>query len=118
MYQFSFNLNIRNNSILRGQNAMPLKEPNSCADSGFVNDRRNYSQSFVNPKKCWSCQGQGRNSSDVSQKRRIQATGSSLNPSGGLFSFTSNDNKNTRIEALNRCRNQGHCVPPKVRAKQ
>ena len=123
VHAFSFNLNLNNNGMLRGQKVMPLKDLNSDADSSFSADRRVYEniQAVANTqtvqqsfKKKWI--GGCRDASDVSYRRRIEATGSSLNPSGGDFSFTTTSDKNTRIEALNRCRNQGKCATPKIRA--
>jgi hypothetical protein len=123
VHAFNFNLNINNNGLLRGVKSMPLKDLNSDADGSFSADRRAYEnlqavdstqtseQAF---KKKWI--GGCRDASDVSYRRRISAAGSSLNPSGGDFAFTSNSEKNTRIEALNRCRNQGKCATPKIRA--
>ena len=127
MYVFSFNLNSRtnlNNGMLNGVKSMPAKDLTSESDGAFAADRKAYANILAtntaspNPhqisQKKWI--GGSRDASDVSYRRRVSATGSSLNPSGGAFSFTSKTEKNTRIEALNRCRNQGNCVPPKVRA--
>lgn len=100
---------------------MPAKDLSSDADSSFSADRRAYENMFavnatgsnpISPKK-WI--GGSRDASEVSYRRRISAAGSSMNPTGGSFSFTSKTEKNTVIDALNRCRNQGKCVPPKVR---
>jgi hypothetical protein len=59
-----------------------------------------------------------RDASDISYRRRVLAAGASLNPSGDAISFMSKTEKNTLIEALNRCRNKGNCVPPNVRASK
>ena len=99
---------------------MPAKDLSSDADSTFASDRKAYANIFATDapsqisQKKWI--GGSRDSSDVSYRRRVAAAGSSLNPSGGAFSFTSKTEKNTVIEALNRCRNQGKCATPKVRA--
>lgn len=123
MYVFSFNLNISNNGALKGVKAMPLKDLNSDADGSFSADRRAYENiQAVNAvktvpqifKKKWI--GGSRDASDVSYRRRVEAAGSAMNPTGGEFAFTSNSERNTRIEALNRCRNQGKCATPKIRA--
>lgn len=124
MFMFNFGLNNLNNGRLRGVKAMPAKDLNSDADSSFAADRRAYenimSVDLASPahskilQKKWI--GGSRDASDVSYRRRVAASGSSMNPSGGSFSFTSKTEKNTVIEALNRCRNQGKCAPPKVRA--
>ena len=116
-YVFSFNLNNINNGKLRGIHAMPSKDLTSDSDGSFASDRKVYANTFntTNPtEKKWI--GGNRDASDISYKRRIAAAGSSMNPAGGEFAFTSKTEKNTRINALNRCRNQGNCVPPKVRA--
>jgi hypothetical protein len=124
VFTFQFGLNNLNNGRLNGVKAMPAKDLNSDSNSSFASDRKAYANlldvntSKPNPKqilqKKWI--GGSRDASDVSYRRRVAAAGSSLNPSGGAFSFTSKTEKNTRIDALNRCRNQGKCVPPKVRA--
>jgi len=121
MFTFSFGLNNLNNGRLTGIKAMPLKDLTSDADGSFSADRKAHTNIFAtpptaiqNPQKKWI--GGCRDSSDVSYRRRVAAAGTSINPSGGEFSFTSKTEKNTVIEALNRCRNQGKCAPPKVRA--
>ncbi len=121
-FGFSFNLNHFNNARLNGVNAMPAKDLTSGSDNSFASDRKAYSNfmaikqthpdQYINKK--WI--GGNRDASDVSYRRRIAATGSSLNPSKGSFAFTSNTEQNTRKEALNRCRNQGNCIPKKVQA--
>lgn len=123
-YVFSFGLNNLNNGTLRGIKSMPTKDLSSDADSSFAADRKAYAnildtdnthpQQYNQKKWIGGC----RDASDVAYRRRVAAAGSSLNPNGGAFSFTSKTEKNTRIDALNRCRNQGNCVPPKVRASQ
>ena len=124
VYVFSFGLNNLNNGRLTGVKAMPAKDLTSDADSSFASDRRAYENilavdtatplpSQISQKK-WI--GGCRDASDVSYRRRIAAAGASMNPSAGAFSFTSKTEKNTRIDALTRCRSQGNCVPPKVRA--
>ncbi len=121
VHAFSYQLNNTNNGLLSGAKAMPLKDLNSDSTGSFSADRRAYanilsasnshnSEQYVQKK--WI--GGSRDASDVAARRRIAAAGSGLNAAGGAFSFTSKTEKNTRIEALNRCRNQGKCVPPKV----
>ena len=108
--------------ILNTMNKMPLKDLTSDSAGSFASDRRLYSNLVSiqqpsieqNVQKKWI--GGNRDASNISYRRRIAAVGSSLNPTGGNFSFTSSTEKNTRIEALNRCRNSGNCVPLKVRA--
>jgi len=126
MFAFRYNLNHLNNGRLNGVNAMPAKDLTSESDGSFAADRKAYSNivaiNIANPapskvlQKKWI--GGCRDASEVSYRRRIAATGTSLNPDGGAVAFTSKTEKNTRIEALNRCRNQGNCVPPKVRASK
>ena len=124
VYVFNFGLNNLNNGKLSGVKAMPAKDLTSDADSSFASDRKAYANilatntatplpSQISQKK-WI--GGCRDASDVAYRRRIAAAGSSMNPEGNAFSFTSKTEKNTRIEALTRCRSQGNCVPPKVRA--
>lgn len=126
MYVFSFGLNNINNGILTGVKAMPAKDLSSDANSSFASDRRAYANLIATDaakptldqvaQKKWI--GGTRGGSDVAFRRRVEATGSSMNPTGGAYSFTPKTEKNTIIEALNRCRNQGYCVPPKVRASK
>ena len=99
---------------------MPPKDLTSNSGSSFSADRKAYENIMAIAKlranthiqKKWI--GGTRDASDVAARRRVVAAGSSLNPTGGDFSFTSKQEKNTRIDALNRCRNKGNCVPPKV----
>ena len=124
MFVFNFGLNNLNNGRLTGVKAMPAKDLSSDADSSFASDRKVYANILATDtatpgphqisQKKWI--GGSRDASDVSYRRRVSAAGSSMNPSGGAFSFTSKTEKNTVIDALNRCRNQGKCAPPKVRA--
>ena len=103
-----------------GVNAMPLKELNSDSNGSFAADRRAFTNVVVadnttpaqRVQKKWI--GGSRDASDVAARRRISAAGSSMNPDGNEFSFTSNTDKNAVMNALNRCRNQGKCVTPKV----
>lgn len=125
VYVFSFGLNNLNNGKLRGVKAMPAKDLTSDSNGTFASDRKAYENILATdiqeqPKqmvqKKWI--GGCRDASDVSYRRRVLAAGASLNPNGNEMSFMSKTDKNTRIEALNRCRNKGNCVPPKVRASK
>lgn len=126
MFVFNFGLNNLNNGKLTGVKAMPAKDLSSDADSSFASDRRAYANLIATDaatpspnqvaQKKWI--GRSQDASIVALRRRIEAAGSSMNPSGEALSFTSKTEKNTVIEALNRCRNQGYCVPPKVRASK
>ena len=119
---FSFGLNNLNNGKLRGVKVMPAKDLTSDSDSMFASDRKAYENMYIReqPKQLLQKKWIGRcsDASDVSYRRRVLAAGASLNPNGDEMSFMSKTDKNTRIEALNRCRNQGYCVPPKVRARK
>ena len=121
VHAFDYGLNNTNNGVLSGIKAMPLKDLNSDSDSSFAADRKAYanmvaasaqSTNAITSQKKWI--GGSRDASSVASRRRIAAAGATMNPDGGSFSFTSKTEKNTRIEALNRCRNQGKCAPPKV----
>ena len=121
VFNFKLNLNHLNNAKLRGVKAMPAKDLTSDSDGAFASDRKaneNILDMNKNPaqyaQKKWI--GGNRDASDISYRRRIAAAGTSMNPTGGEIAFTSKTEHNTRISALNRCRNQGNCVPPKVRA--
>lgn len=126
-YVFSFGLNRNNvnNGVLRGVKPMPLKDLNSDGAGSFSADRQAYANMMSASANMTPAQsdtkkwvGGNRDASDVSARRRIIAAGAAMNPAGGEFAFTSKTEKNTRIDALNRCRNQGNCVPPKVRASR
>jgi hypothetical protein len=120
VFVFSLALNNLNNGKLRGVKAVPAKDLTSNSDSMFASDRKVYATDIrEQPKqmvqKKW-IGGGCCDASDVSYRRRVLAAGASLNPNGNEISFMSKTEKNTLNDALNRCRNKGYCVPPKVRA--
>ena len=120
VYTFGFNLNNLNNAVLTGVKAMPMKDLNSDSNSSFASDRRAFTNMIADDnvtqeqrvQKKWI--GGNRDASDVAARRRVSAVGSSMNPDGNAFAFTSKIEKNTINNALNRVRNQGNCVPTKI----
>lgn len=127
MLHFTFNNDGRapqnnlNNARLQGVRAMPLKDGFSDGTSSFSNDRRIYSETLNTHnntvqqqlRKKW--QGGTRDASEVAKQRRVRSIGESLNPTGGEMSFSSNVERNTRIDALTRCRAGGASTCKKVR---
>jgi len=127
MLTFTFNNDGRvapnnlNNSQLQGVRAMPLKDGSSDGAASFSNDRRAYAETLntynntveQQLRKKW--QGGSRDASDVATKRRVHSVGASLNPTGGEMSFSSNTERNSRIDALTRCRAGGAAACQKVR---
>jgi hypothetical protein len=61
-------------------------------------------------EKSWSF---NRDASQVISRRKTASMGTSLNKSGGLFSFTSPNDKNVVDRALQRVRSGGATVPKK-----
>jgi len=117
-YPVLFSYNDLNNGMLRGIKAMPAKDLTSDGTAAFSTDRHAYAETYTPPQKanltkkwCGGC----RDASETIYRRRIASVGTSLNPGGQAFSFQSKTEKNTRIDALTRCRAGGACVPPKVR---
>lgn len=107
-----------NNGQLSGLRAMPLKSGVSDSAASFSSDRRAYAETLhyqteIGLKKKW--QGGARDASEVARQRRVRSVGESLNPEGGEISFQSNTERNTRIDAITRCRAGGASTCKKVR---
>ena len=104
---------------------MPLKDSTTLGDSNFALWRNHYADTLgehpataaqQNQKK-WI--GGNRDASRVVEKRRVASIGvGTLNAGGGEMAFMTKNDDLTRIRALNRVRNAGYCVPPKVRGRQ
>jgi hypothetical protein len=120
MYRFLYSINNLNNAVLQGMKAMPLKDGCSDGTASFSNDRHSYAETVgtyndtlqQQLRKKW--QGGSRDASDIATKRRVASIGASLNAAGNAFSFNSNTEKNTRIDALTRCRAGGASTCKKV----
>lgn len=106
-----------NNGQLQGVKAMPQKDGSADGTAAFSNDRRVYADTLnaVNQPLHKKWQGGSRDASDVAARRRVRSIGTSLNPTGGEISFSSNSEKNSRIDALTRCRAGGASACQKVR---
>lgn len=127
MLNFTFNnngtatRNNLNNARLTGIRAMPLKEGYADGAASFSADRRIYAETLNTHnntveqqlRKKW--QGGSRDASEVAKQRRVRSIGESLNPTGGEISFSSNTERNTRIDAITRCRAGGASTCKKVR---
>jgi hypothetical protein len=138
--------NIKNN-ILSGKGAMPLKGENSNSDSNFSLARHTYveangnytsnmqhvyrgvANAYERAPRALIQNGQqpiqkkylgNRDSSAVTARKRVNAVGNNtLNAGNGAMSFNSNseNNYNTRKDALVRVRAGGATVPAKVTQK-
>lgn len=120
-----FKLYSYNNGIATGMKAMPLKDSTTLGDSNFALWRNHYADTLgehpltvaQQAQKKWV--GGNRDASRVVEKRRVASIGvGTLNATGGEMSFMTKNDGLTRIRALNRVRNAGYCVPPKVRKGQ
>jgi len=120
-----FKLYSYNNGIATGMKAMPAKDITTLGDSHFALWRRYYADTLgdtpLTPaqqsQKKWI--GGNRDASQVVERRRITSVGvGTMNATGGEISFMTKNDGLTRVRALNRVRNSGYCVPPKVRRGQ
>jgi hypothetical protein len=110
-----------NNALLHGVRAMPLKDGSADSAASFSADRRVYADTLnahsntVEQQLGKKWQGGTRDASEVAKQRRVRSIGASLNPTGGEMSFVSNVERNSRIDALTRCRAGGASTCKKVR---
>jgi hypothetical protein len=120
-----FKLYSYNNGIVTGMKAMPLKDSTTLGDSNFALWRSNYANTLGDApntpaqqlQKKWI--GGNRDASQVVERRRVASVGvGTMNATGGELSFMTKNDGLTRVRALNRVRNSGYCVPPKVRGGQ
>lgn len=121
-----FKLYSYNNGIATGMKAMPLKDTTTLGDSNFALWRSHYADALGNTgtitpvqqnQKKWI--GTNRDASRIIEKKRVASVGKgTLNLSGGEIAFMTKHDNLTRVRALNRVRNAGYCVPPKVRGGQ
>ena len=139
-------INQLNNGLLSSTNAMPSKDSTSDNTGAYSTDRRLFKRTYQplnnfsvgqitrsieqrrspaiehgfiidGPKsvqqKKWI--GGNRDASSVTKTRRNSSTGSTITTAGPTSFFSKE--KNSRIEALARCRGGGASVPPKVTGK-
>jgi len=136
-----------NNSILSGQNAMPLKDLTSNNEDSFAQNRSLFQKSYNKPidlsvkqntiiteqrrapgiQHGFIIQGGatvnqkkwigGNRDSSQVTKNRRVNTTGSILSNTGPQSFTNITDNNTRIDALARVRGGGYMVPPKVTQK-
>lgn len=110
-----------NNGILLGQ---PPKDINSEGGGDYALARHVYFRQYPNAfpiafpnEKRWIPNGNRDASSIASKRRAIQVGKTSV--VSGLHSYQTHSieaNRNTILEAKNRCRNQGYRAPPKIAA--
>jgi hypothetical protein len=139
-------INQLNNGLLSSTNAMPAKDSTSDNTGSFEIDRRLFKRTYQPPinfsvaqitrsieqrrspaiehgfiidgpksvqQKKWI--GGNRDASSITVNRRKASTGSTMTAPGPQSFFSKE--KNSRIEALARCRGGGASVPPKVTGK-
>ena len=139
-------INQLNNGRLSSTNAMPAKDSTSDNTGSFEIDRRLFKRTYQPPinfsmgqitrsieqrrspaiehgfiidgpksvqQKKWI--GGNRDASSITVNRRKASTGSTMTAPGPQSFFSKE--KNSRIEALARCRGGGASVPPKVTGK-
>ena len=108
-----------NNGVVTGPKSMPQKDITSNGESEFQLGRTNYVRSLFTTsltleekqQKKWY---QNRDASSVISKRKNNSIGNgSLNASGGLFSMTTIEDKNSQNSALRRVRAGGSVAPAK-----
>jgi len=107
---------IMNNVITNVPKGMPLKDLTSDNSASFAMGRMLYSKSTETitnkAEKKWFGT---RDSSDVVQRRKLNAVGkNSLNMNSGALSFISTNNTNDTRQALGKTRNLGGGIPKKV----
>lgn len=113
-----------NNAVQRGVHVNPAKDlttdyvaaDRQKAHIGSSYTAPVYSAASNTLSKKWMNCG-NRDASSVAERRRVAATVSSLNPSGGAVCHMSKTEQNSRRDALARVRGGGAAVPAKVRAR-
>jgi hypothetical protein len=112
-------LKIINNGITNVPKGMPLKDLTSDNNSSFAMGRLSHSKvSDVITTDTQKIQKKwlgSRDSSDVIQRRKLNAVGkNSLNVNSNALSFTTTNNTNDARQALANARNSGGGIPKKV----
>jgi len=107
-----------NNGITNVPKGMPLKDLSSDNNASFAMGRMLYSKTIetvsTDTDKTHKKWFGSRNSSDVVQRRKLNAIGgNSLNMSSSALSFTTTNNTNDVRQSLSKTRNSGG-VPKKV----
>jgi len=108
-----------NNGITNVPKGMPLKDLSSDNNASFAMGRMLYSKTIetvsIDADKTQKKWFGSRNSSDVVQRRKLNAIGgNSLNMSSSALSFTTTNNTNDVRQSLSKTRNSGGGVPKKV----
>jgi hypothetical protein len=107
-------------AIMESYRSMPLKDLTSSNENDFSLDRNEYTKTskIVTPTvKKWYGNTANRDASSIAKSRRVQSAKGSINDTAKPHSFTNTNEKNMRNSALNRVRNSGYTVPPKVQMK-
>jgi len=112
-------LKVINNGTTSVPKGMPLKDLTSDNNSSFAMGRMLYSKSTetitTDAQKMQKKWFGNRDSSDVVQRRKLNAIGeNSLNMNSNTLSFTNTDNTNDARQALAKTRKSGGGIPKKV----
>ena len=108
-----------NNAQVNYKGGMPLKESTTTNENRFSMLRHTYvhtnntATAGKSATKKWY-PNQNRDASAIMREQKAHTVGNtSLNPSGSTMAFTAY-NRNTNKQALQRVRNKGAVIPPKV----
>ena len=120
-----------NNSILKGQNAMPMKDGVSSGGNMFSMNRKSYARlpSFTKERelpvkdklaKKWYGNSSLRDASLLAKQKGTLTIGTVSKVPGpdGNISYTTHTDINDSRQALHRVRSSGAIVPPKVAARK
>jgi hypothetical protein len=103
--------------IMESYRSMPIKDLTSSNENDFAMDRNAYTKTskIITPAtKKWFGNTANRDASSIAKSRRVQSSKGSINEKDKPYAFTNTNERNTRNSALNRVRNSGYTVPPKV----
>ena len=120
-----------NNGVLKGQNAMPLKDGVSSGGNVFSMNRRTYARlpSYTKERelpvkdvkaKKWYGNSHSRDASILAKQKGTRTIGnvSKVPGSDGNISYTTHKDINDSRQALHRVRSGGATVPSKVAARR
>tara|TARA_Y100000022_G_C13162079_1_gene334443 strand:+ start:55 stop:411 length:357 start_codon:yes stop_codon:yes gene_type:complete len=103
--------------IMESYRSMPIKDLTSSNENTFAMDRKEYTKTSkitTIPAKKWYGNSGNRDASSIAKSRRVESAKGSINENNKPHAFTNTNERNMRNTALNRVRNSGYTVPPKV----
>ena len=114
-----YKLRIINNAVSEALKASPMKDMSSSNESSFAMGRNIYRETHNNNKNVHPNKKfygmKNNDASDVIRRRRNESIGvGSLNAAQVPFSYVSSNNVQTQNQALQRVRNKGYTVPPRM----